>query len=101
RYTFIGRESDSDTGLMYYRARWYDPTQGRFISEDPIEFEGGDVNFYRYVGSDPVAQGHPLGLQRAGPRGRGNYKPDFPTRCNRSQDCDTIAKNMAALARRI
>jgi len=101
RYTFIGRESDSDTGLMYYRARWYDPTQGRFISEDPIEFEGGDVNFYRYVGSDPVAQGDPLGLQRAGPRGRGNYKPDFPTRCNRSQDCDTIAKNMAALARRI
>jgi RHS repeat-associated protein len=101
RYTYTGREADSDNGLMYYRARWYDPQQGRFISEDPIGFDGGDVNVYSYVANSPVSKGDPFGLQRAGPRGRGNYKPDFPTRCNRSQDCETIARNMAAIARRI
>ena len=36
RYTYTGREFDSDTGLYYYRARWYDPQVGRFLSEDPI-----------------------------------------------------------------
>jgi len=34
---------------MFYRARYYDPKVGRFISEDPIGFEGGDLNVYRYV----------------------------------------------------
>ena len=61
RYTFTGREIDTDTGLMYYRARWYDPQQGRFISEDPIGFRGG-VNFYNYVGNNPVRFTDPFGL---------------------------------------
>ena len=42
RYT--GRELDSASGLYYYRARYYDPELGRFISEDPIGFQGG-INF--------------------------------------------------------
>jgi RHS repeat-associated protein len=36
RYTYTGRERDADTSLLYYRARFYDPQVGRFISEDPI-----------------------------------------------------------------
>ncbi|HKZ81149.1 MAG TPA: RHS repeat-associated core domain-containing protein [Pyrinomonadaceae bacterium] len=36
RYTYSGREGDPDTGLLYYRARFYDPQLGRFISEDPL-----------------------------------------------------------------
>jgi RHS repeat-associated protein len=48
RYGYTGRERDSLTGLMYYRARWYDPPVGRFISEDPIGFEGG-TNWYLLV----------------------------------------------------
>ena len=36
RYRYTGRELDSDTGLYYYRNRWYDPEIGKFISEDPI-----------------------------------------------------------------
>lgn len=64
RYTYTGREIDSDMDLTYYRARWYEPTQGRFASEDPIGFSGGDVNLYRYVGSSPVRFGDPLGLQK-------------------------------------
>jgi RHS repeat-associated protein len=36
------------------RARYYDPETGRFISEDPIGFEGGTVNLYEYVGNEPI-----------------------------------------------
>ena len=46
RYQFTGREFDSFTGLHYYRNRWYDANLGRFISEDPIGFAGGDVNLF-------------------------------------------------------
>jgi uncharacterized protein RhaS with RHS repeats len=45
----------------YYRARYYDPRLGRFISEDPVRFAGG-VNFYRYVGDRPVSYRDPFGL---------------------------------------
>ncbi|MEJ7622663.1 MAG: RHS repeat-associated core domain-containing protein [Pyrinomonadaceae bacterium] len=63
RYQYTGRELDGDTGLMYYRARFYDPVLGRFISEDPIGFGGGDVNLYGYVQNSPVRRNDPLGLQ--------------------------------------
>jgi RHS repeat-associated protein len=62
RYTYTGREVDADTGLMYYRARWYDPNQGRFVSEDPIGFDGG-INWYVYVVNRPLSYTDPLGLQ--------------------------------------
>jgi RHS repeat-associated protein len=61
RYGFTGRERDSFTGLMYYRARWYDGQLGRFISEDPIGFRGG-LNWYSYVGNNPSNFVDPVGL---------------------------------------
>jgi RHS repeat-associated protein len=51
-YALTGREWDPEIGLYYYRARYYDPKAGRFISEDPIGFLGG-VNFYTYVDDNP------------------------------------------------
>ncbi|MBK8151182.1 MAG: hypothetical protein IPK58_24000 [Acidobacteria bacterium] len=63
RYAFTGREFDNFTGLHYYRARWYDSNLGRFISEDPIGFSGGDVNLYGYVGNGPLGAVDPFGLQ--------------------------------------
>jgi len=60
-YAFTGREWDPETGLYYYRARYYDPKIGRFISEDPIGFRGG-VNFYAYVGNRPTNAVDPFGL---------------------------------------
>jgi len=48
--------------LYYYRARYYDPTTQRFLSQDPIGFNSGDFNFYRYVGNRPVNFVDPLGL---------------------------------------
>jgi RHS repeat-associated protein len=59
-YAFTGREWDPETGLYYYRARYYDPRLGRFISEDPIGFLGG-VNFYGYVGNSPAQFLDPMG----------------------------------------
>ncbi|WP_353933154.1 RHS repeat-associated core domain-containing protein [Okeanomitos corallinicola] len=46
---FTGREFDQEIGLYYYRARYYDQATGRFLSEDPIGFDGGDSNFYRII----------------------------------------------------
>ena len=42
-FQYTARESDPETGLYYYRARYYDPSAGRFLSEDPIDFAGGRV----------------------------------------------------------
>ncbi|MBC6419043.1 MAG: hypothetical protein GDA44_09775, partial [Prochloron sp. SP5CPC1] len=63
RYGFTGRELDPITGLVYYRARYYDGE--RFISEDPIGFGGGDGNLYRYVGNSPTNFTDPLGNNAA------------------------------------
>jgi RHS repeat-associated protein len=54
RFAYTGREWDGETGQYYYRARYYDPADGRFISEDPIGFSGGDSNLSRYVGNSPT-----------------------------------------------
>ncbi len=67
RYTYTGREFDADTGLYFYRARWYDPQVGRFVSEDPIGFLGQDINFYAYVKNNPNRFRDPSGLFRCDP----------------------------------
>ena len=64
-FAFTGREYDEETGLYYYRARYYDPILGRFISQDPIGFGGEDANLYRYVGNNPVNATDPSGLLAA------------------------------------
>jgi RHS repeat-associated protein len=49
RYGYTARELDAESGLQYNRARYLDSFTGKFISEDPISFQGGDSNLYRYV----------------------------------------------------
>jgi len=61
RFTFTGREFDAELGFYYYRARYYDPQLGRFISQDPIAFAAGDTNLYRYVGNSPLTFVDPSG----------------------------------------
>jgi len=68
-FQYTGRENDG-TGLYYYRARYYSPTMQRFISEDPIGFYGGDVNFYAYVGNNPIVWKDPSGTSIASTVGR-------------------------------
>ncbi|HUO61290.1 MAG TPA: RHS repeat-associated core domain-containing protein [Candidatus Acidoferrales bacterium] len=50
------------TDLPHYRARYYSPDIGRFISEDPIGFVGSGTNFYAYVRNSPVNLTDPFGL---------------------------------------
>jgi RHS repeat-associated protein len=61
-FQYASRESDPETSLYYNRARYYNPGTGRFLSEDPIRFYGGN-NFYRYVLNNPVNFIDPTGLQ--------------------------------------
>jgi len=58
---YTGRESDAETGIYYYRARYYDPATGRFISEDPTGF-GGGLNFFQYARNNATLFNDPLGL---------------------------------------
>jgi RHS repeat-associated protein len=60
-FQFTGREFDPETGLYNYRFRYYEPNVGRFLSEDPILFDGG-IDFYRYAENNPVSEADPLGL---------------------------------------
>ena len=43
------REFPTETGLYYYRARYYDPSVGRFLNEDPLKHMGKSGNFYEYA----------------------------------------------------
>ena len=61
RFTYTGRELDSETGNYYYRTRYYNPATGRLMSEDTIGFSGGDTNLYRYVGNSPTNYTDPYG----------------------------------------
>jgi RHS repeat-associated protein len=60
-FQYTGREFDSETSLYYYRARYIDPSTGRFISEDPVGFQAGDSDFYRYAANDPNDYNDPSG----------------------------------------
>ncbi len=59
-YTYTAREHDNESGLYYYRARYYDARVGRFISQDPIGFKGG-INFYSYAYNNPLRYIYPEG----------------------------------------
>ena len=65
RYLFQGREYDFATGLYYFRARWYDPQTGRWLSKDPVGISGG-LNQYVFCGNNPVNFVDPLGLSWGG-----------------------------------
>jgi RHS repeat-associated protein len=80
RYGYTGRERDPDTGMLYYRARFYDPEVGRFASEDPIGFESDDENWYSYISNDPVNDTDPSGLKRKKRHSRAK-NPTMPAQC--------------------
>jgi RHS repeat-associated protein len=61
-FQYTAREFDSETNLYRYRARYYDPAVGRFLNEDPRDFDS-DVNFYAYVYNSPLNFTDPSGMQ--------------------------------------
>ncbi len=70
RLLFTGREYDAETGLYYYRRRYYDAGTGRFLSRDPLGY-WPDRNLYRYVRNNPIRFIDPWGLDKVA-SGTGN-----------------------------
>ncbi len=62
-YAWTGRMLDVETGLQYNRARWYDSRTGRWQTQDPLGFDAGDSNLYRYATNNPVSNSDASGLQ--------------------------------------
>jgi len=61
-FGFTARPTQTDAGLVNCLNRWYDPIIASWITQDPITFQGGDANLYRYCGNDPVNSVDPSGL---------------------------------------
>jgi RHS repeat-associated protein len=76
-FRYTSREFDSETGLHFYRTRYYDPSDGRFIREDPARFAGG-INVYRYVGNSPTRFVDPYGLAPVNPQDMASLNGLFP-----------------------
>ncbi|MGB0384669.1 MAG: RHS repeat domain-containing protein [Ardenticatenaceae bacterium] len=62
-FQYVGRFGvmDEGNGLQFMRARFYDESIGRFITEDPIGLVGGDANLYTYAGNNPLSKIDPRG----------------------------------------
>ena len=99
RIRFTGREDDED-GLYYYRSRYYEPSTGRFLSEDPIQWAGGP-NFYSYVNDAPTLFTDPFGLQASTPGSAQAFpdpRPDSSC-CDKNQIRQRIASVSGNISR--
>jgi len=81
-YMFTGRRYDKETGLYYYRARYYDPLTGRFLQRDPKGYVDG-MGLYNYCGNNPANALDPFGMQEnldnphtEAQRQKHDFKPD-------------------------
>ncbi len=79
-FLFHGQYFDYDTGLIYMRARWYDPFTGHFLERDPMQYEDSP-NLYAGFANNPISYRDPTGLatRKPGHRGGGNAGGHGPT----------------------
>ncbi|WP_194917585.1 RHS repeat-associated core domain-containing protein [Catenulispora rubra] len=89
-HTFLGKTTDTTTGLVDIGARKYDPDTGRFISADPV-FSAGDpqtIGGYAYAANDPINASDPSGLIRAvNVDPFAGYSPNYVNPCTGEDDC--------------
>ncbi|MDC3379547.1 RHS repeat-associated core domain-containing protein, partial [Planctomycetota bacterium] len=80
-YGFQGRRFDEETGFFYFRARYLDPAQGRFVNRDPLGLWGDPSNLgnpYAFCSNDPVNRVDPSGLDDAPGLGINDLAPGLP-----------------------
>jgi RHS repeat-associated protein len=88
RFLFTGREYDKETGLYYYRARYYKPEIGRFLQVDPVGYEAG-LNLYRYCSNNPWNHIDPFGRDPCDSNCDSNDL-DLSDPCDPYDPCDCI-----------
>src|SRR5579884_1329485 len=69
-YNFTGQRLDSETGLLYYGARYYDPLSGRFTQADLVLNNAEGMDPYAYVGENPESRTDPTGERFISPSGQ-------------------------------
>jgi RHS repeat-associated protein len=72
RWKWTGREQDGTSGLQYNRARYFDGSTARWISQDPARWSAGDVNLYRYTWNASTSFTDPSGMGGVGGGGGGS-----------------------------
>lgn len=72
RFQYTGQTWISELGLYNYKARMYSPTLGRFLQTDPIGY-GDGLNWYAYVGNDPLNRSDPTGMWLQDDGSQGGY----------------------------
>src|SRR6266545_3659259 len=101
RFLFTGREYAATFGFYEYRARAYNPTLGRFMSEDPKGFDAGDYNLFRYCHNDPLDRTDPMGLfdwvfsddyPEKGPGGREAFTRGMQTLGSKAKGAEILAR---------
>lgn len=99
-FQFTGRENDAPLELYFYRARFYSPLLQRFLSEDPIEFEGG-INLYAYAANSPQNVIDPYGTCTCSVTVRCRPVDDWRAQLVNAQHCYIVTKDQNGVVQTI